>query len=41
MQHSVFQPLTLICTLGTQPQIVIFALDYLLGRGEAIDEVLV
>ena len=32
---------TLICTLGTQPQIVTFALDYLLAQGEIIHEVVV
>ncbi|MCB0210548.1 MAG: histidine kinase [Anaerolineae bacterium] len=32
---------TLICTLGGQPQIVTFALDYLLARAEAIREVFV
>lgn len=32
---------TLICTLGKQPQIVTFALDYLLARGEDIKEVVV
>lgn len=34
-------PSTLICTLGTQPQIVTFALDYLLAQGEIIHEVVV
>lgn len=32
---------TLICTLGTQPQVVTFALDYLLARNEPIQEVIV
>lgn len=32
---------TLICTLGGQPQIVTFALDYLLRRGETVREVFV
>ena len=32
---------TLICTLGGQPQIVTFALDYLLARAERIREVFV
>jgi CRISPR-associated protein Csx14 len=32
---------TLICTLGGQPQIVTFALDWLLARGEQIREVFV
>lgn len=32
---------TLICTLGTQPQVVTFALDYLLARNEPIREVIV
>ncbi|MCB0165235.1 MAG: histidine kinase [Anaerolineae bacterium] len=32
---------TLICTLGGQPQIVTFALDYLLARAETVREVFV
>lgn len=32
-------PSTLIATLGGQPQVLTFALDDLLGRGEAVDEV--
>jgi len=32
---------TLICTLGTQPQVVCFALDYLLAQGEHIRKVMV
>lgn len=32
---------TLICTVGSQPQVVTFALDYLLKQGEAINEVVV
>ncbi len=32
---------TLICTLGGQPQVVTFALDWLLARGESIGEVYV
>lgn len=34
-------PSTLICTLGSQPQVVTFALDYLLAQGEIIRDVVV
>jgi CRISPR-associated protein Csx14 len=36
-----FNESTLLCTLGGQPQIVTFALDYLLARGEQVREVFV
>lgn len=35
------QPVTLIVTLGGQPQVITFALDALLAQGEAISDVYV
>ncbi len=40
-QNRVAPPGTLIATLGGQPQVVTFALDALLARGEPINEVVV